>query len=386
MEIVIIILLIVLICLVTALLLRKPPETLSGDDLEKVRQDIMAEVRQTRQELSGSVASGLQASANQTEQKLESIRNNMEVRLASMQHTTDRRLGAMQQTVDEKLQKTLDDKLQKSFGMVSRQLQSVYEGLGEMRNLASDVGDLKKVLGNVKTRGILGEVQLASILEQVLAPEQYAENIAPVPGSADRVEFVLRLPGDDTGEVLLPIDAKFPLDAYSNLMDAYDTGDKATVETAAKELERRVRMFGRDIHNKYISPPYTTDFGIMFVPVEGMYAELVRRGVSEGLQRDFKVVLVGPTTMAALLNSLQMGFKTLAIQKRSGEVWKVLGSVKTEFDTFGQALVQAQNRLNQASNELENLVGVRTRQIQRKLRQVSEFSGEDPEALASGEE
>ncbi|WP_418666679.1 DNA recombination protein RmuC [Allofournierella sp.] len=361
-------------------LLRRPKNQLSGEDLEKVRQDLLAEIRQTRQELGGSVAAGLGANTVQTEQKLESIRTTMEVRLSAMQAGTDRRLAEVRQTVDEKLQKTLEDKLQKSFGLVSQQLEMVYKGLGEMRTLAAGVGDLKKVLSNVKTRGILGEVQLGAILEQILAPEQYAENVATVPGSADRVEYALRLPGDEAGEVLLPIDAKFPVDAYSALLDAYDQSDKAGVELAAKELEKRVRGFGKDIHDKYLAPPYTTDFGVMFLPVEGLYAEVVRRGVAERLQREFKIVVAGPTTMAALLNSLQMGFKTLAIQKRSGEVWKVLGSVKSEFDTFGQALAQAQARLNQASSELENLVGVRTRQIQRRLRQVTELPSADAPA------
>lgn len=370
-----------LACLFSLLaFLKRPKAGLSGEDLEKVRQDLLAEIRQTRQELTGSVGAGLQANTVQTEQKLESIRTTMEVRLSAMQAGTDRRLAEVRQTVDEKLQKTLEDKLQKSFGLVSQQLEMVYKGLGEMRTLAAGVGDLKKVLSNVKTRGILGEVQLGAILEQILAPEQYAENVATVPGSADRVEYALRLPGDETGEVWLPIDAKFPVDAYAALLDAYDRGDKAAVELAAKELEKRVRGFGKEIHDKYLAPPYTTDFGVMFLPVEGLYAEVVRRGVAERLQREFKIVVAGPTTMAALLNSLQMGFKTLAIQKRSGEVWKVLGSVKTEFDTFGQALAQAQTRLNQASNELENLVGVRTRQIQRKLRQVTELPGEEESA------
>ena len=350
---------------------------LSGEDLEKVRQDLLAEIRQTRQELSGSVTSGLQASNVQTEQKLESIRTTMEVRLNAMQAVTDRRLGEMRQTVDEKLQKTLEDRLQKSFGLVSQQLELVYKGLGEMRTLAAGVGDLKKVLSNVKTRGILGEVQLGAILEQLLAPGQYAENVATVPGSSERVEFAVKLPGDGDGPVWLPIDAKFPQDAYASLLAAYDTADKAAVELAAKELDKRVRGFGKDIHDKYLAPGHTTDFGVMFLPVEGLYAEVVRRGTAERLQREYKIVVAGPTTMAALLNSLQMGFKTLAIQKRSSEVWKVLGSVKAEFDTFGQALAQAQNRLNQASSELENLVGVRTRQIQRKLQQVTLLPGEE---------
>lgn len=366
-----------LACVLSLANLLRRPRGLSGEDLEKVRQDLLAEIRQTRQELSGSVASGLQASNVQTEQKLESIRTTMEVRLNAMQAVTDRRLGEMRQTVDEKLQKTLEDRLQKSFGLVSQQLELVYKGLGEMRTLAAGVGDLKKVLSNVKTRGILGEVQLGAILEQLLAPGQYAENVATVPGSSERVEFAVKLPGDGDGPVWLPIDAKFPQDAYAALLAAYDTADKAAVELAAKELDKRVRGFGKDIHDKYLAPGHTTDFGVMFLPVEGLYAEVVRRGTAERLQREYKIVVAGPTTMAALLNSLQMGFKTLAIQKRSSEVWKVLGSVKAEFDTFGQALAQAQNRLNQASSELENLVGVRTRQIQRKLQQVTLLPGEE---------
>lgn len=366
-----------LACVLSLANLLRRPRGLSGEDLEKVRQDLLAEIRQTRQELSGSVASGLQASNVQTEQKLESIRTTMEVRLNAMQAVTDRRLGEMRQTVDEKLQKTLEDRLQKSFGLVSQQLELVYKGLGEMRTLAAGVGDLKKVLSNVKTRGILGEVQLGAILEQLLAPGQYAANVATVPGSSERVEFAVKLPGDGDGPVWLPIDAKFPQDAYAALLAAYDTADKAAVELAAKELDKRVRGFGKDIHDKYLAPGHTTDFGVMFLPVEGLYAEVVRRGTAERLQREYKIVVAGPTTMAALLNSLQMGFKTLAIQKRSSEVWKVLGSVKAEFDTFGQALAQAQNRLNQASSELENLVGVRTRQIQRKLQQVTLLPGEE---------
>ena len=366
-----------LACALSLANLLRRPRGLSGEDLEKVRQDLLAEIRQTRQELSGGVAAGLQAANVQTEQKLESIRNTMEVRLNAMQAVTDRRLGEMRQTVDEKLQKTLEDRLQKSFGLVSQQLELVYKGLGEMRTLAAGVGDLKKVLSNVKTRGILGEVQLGAILEQILSPGQYAENVATVPGSAERVEFAVKLPGGEGGPVWLPIDAKFPQDAYAALLAAYDAADKAAVEAAAKELDKRVRGFGKDIRDKYLALGHTTDFGVMFLPVEGLYAEVVRRGTAERLQREYKIVVAGPTTMAALLNSLQMGFKTLAIQKRSSEVWQVLGSVKAEFDTFGQALAQAQNRLNQASSELENLVGVRTRQIQRKLQQVTLLPGEE---------
>ena len=313
----------------------------------------------------------MKTGALESEQKLENIRTTMETRIAAMQADNGKRLDEMRHTVDEKLQKTLDEKLQQSFSRVSEQLESVYKG----------VGDLKKVLSNVKTRGILGEIQLGAILEQILAPEQYAENVATVKGSSERVEYAVRLPGDGTSCVYLPIDAKFPIDAYNGLLDAYDTADAAQVEAAAKVLEQRIRQFAKDIHTKYIHVPETTDFGIMFLPIEGLYAEVVRRGMVERLQAEFKVVIAGPTTMAALLNSLQMGFKTLAIQKRSSEVWDVLSSVKSEFETFGTALEQAQTRINQAGNALESLVGVRTRQIQRKLRSVTTL----PEAGAAGE-
>ena len=254
-----------------------------------------------------------------------------------------------------------------------------------MQTLAAGVGDLKKVLSNVKTRGILGEVQLGAILEQLLAPAQYEANVATVPGSSERVEYALRLPGDGENTVWMPIDAKFPLDAYNALLAAYDAADPAAVESAAKELDKRLRAFAKDIHDKYLAPPHTTDFGVMFLPVEGLYAEAVRRGITERLQREYKVVAAGPTTMAALLNSLQMGFRTLAIQKRSGEVWQVLGGVKGEFARFGQALAQTQARLDQASRELENLVGVRTRQMQRRLEALDKLdTGDEPVTLLPG--
>ena len=318
------------------------------------------------------VETRMKNSAIQSEQKLENIRTTMEHRIAAMQADNAQKLDEMRNTVDEKLQKTLDEKLQQSFSRVSEQLESVYKGLGEMQTLATGVGDLKKVLSNVKTRGILGEIQLGAILEQILTPEHYAEYIATVKGSAERVEYAVRLPGDgEAQQVWLPIDAKFPADAYGALLDAYDTADAAGVDAAAKALEQRVRGFAKDIRQKYIHVPETTDFGIMFLPVEGLYAEVVRRGMVEKLQADYKVVVAGPTTMAALLNSLQMGFRTLAIQKRSSEVWDVLGSVKSEFETFGKALEQAQSRIEQAGSELEKLVGVRTRQIQRKLKSVT---------------
>lgn len=321
------------------------------------------------------------------EQKLENIRRTMEERIAAMQAGNEKKLEEMRHTVDEKLQKTLDERLQQSFSLVNERLEQVYKGLGEMQTLATGVGDLKKVLSNVKTRGILGEIQLGAILEEILAPEQYAVNLATVKGSTERVEYAVKLPGDGEGEeVWLPIDAKFPADAYANLLDAYDSADSTAVEAAGKVLENRIRQFAKDIRDKYIHVPDTTDFGIMFLPVEGLYAEVVRRGLVEKLQNDYKVNIAGPTTMAALLNSLQMGFRTLAIQKRSSEVWQVLGDVKTEFGKFEDVLMQTKRHLQLASDDIEKLVGVRTRQIRRKLSGVTSLNGldsaeEEPEEL-----
>ncbi len=252
--------------------------------------------------------------AVENEQKLENIRIAMEKKIGQLNEDNQKQLEEMRRTVDEKLQKTLEERISKSFQLVSERLEQVYKGLGEMQNLAAGVGDLKKVLSNVKTRGILGEVQLGAILEQILTPEQYEENVRTKSTGSERVEFAVKLPGDDEGTVWLPIDAKFPGDAYAKLVDAYELGDPNAVEEAAKNLERIIKSEARDIHDKYIEPPYTTDFGIMFLPFEGLYAEVVRRGLLETLQRDYKVNIAGPTTMAALLNSLQMGFRTLAIQ------------------------------------------------------------------------
>lgn len=295
-------------------------------------------------------------------------------RFSQMALENNRQLEEMRKTVDEKLQKTLDERITQSFKLVNDRLEQVYKGLGEMQNLAVGVGDLKKVLSNVKTRGILGEVQLGAILEQILAPEQYAENVITKSTGADRVEFAVKLPGDDERTVWLPIDAKFPADSYSRLVDAYELGDVAAIEEAAKNLERVIKSEAKDIHTKYIEPPYTTDFGIMFLPFEGLYAEVVRRGLLDVLQREYKVNIAGPTTMAALLNSLQMGFKTLAIQKHSGEVWEVLGAVKTEFANFSKVLGNARNRIRMADEELEKLIGTRTRAIERKLRGVESLT------------
>ena len=298
------------------------------------------------------------------------MRLTLENKIADLQEDNSKKLDAMRETVDEKLQETLDKRISQSFQLVNERLEQVYKGLGEMQTLASGVGDLKKVLSNVKTRGILGEIQLQAILEEILAPEQYEMNVATKKGSRDVVEFAIKLPADDNRVVYLPIDSKFPGDKYAQLMDAYEEGDPSKIAFAQRELDIIIKKSAKDIHDKYIDVPYTTEFAIMFLPFEGLYAEVVRRGFVESLQRDYKINIAGPTTMAALLNSLQMGFRTLAIQKRSSEVWDVLGAVKSEFDKFGCVLENAQNKLNLAQKELDNLVGVRTRQIQKKLDKV----------------
>lgn len=306
----------------------------------------------------------------ENEQKLENIRQSVEKRLEYLQNDNNRQLEEMRKTVDEKLQKTLEEKMNKSFSLVNERLEQVYKGLGEMQTLAVGVGDLKKVLSNVKTRGILGEIQLGSILSEILSPEQYEENIATKKGSKNVVEFAIKLPADDDSFIYLPVDSKFPGDTYSALRDAIEDGDKAKIESASKLLISTIKSEAKDIRDKYIDPPNTTEFAIMFLPFEGLYSEVVNRGLVEVLQRDYKVNIAGPSTMAALLNSLQMGFKTLAVQKRSAEVWEVLGRVKQEFDKFNDVLVLTQQRLDQANKELDKLVGVRTRQIQRKLKNV----------------
>lgn len=314
-------------------------------------------------------------------QSLESIRKTMQNSLQGIQDDNAKQLEKMRMTVDEKLQKTLDERITQSFKLVSDRLQEVYSGLGEMKTLANGVGDLKKVLSNVKTRGIMGEIQLGAILEEILSKEQYEENIVTKPSTQNRVEYAIKLPGDDEKSVYLPIDAKFPADTYNQLIDAYDTGDTAQISAAYSALETRIKGCAKDIHDKYVDPPYTTEFAIMFLPFEGLYAEVVRRGLVDILQRQYKVNIAGPTTIAALLNSLQMGFKTLAIQKRSSEVWNVLGAVKTEFTTFNDVLVAAQNRIEQTSRELDKLVGVRTRKINSKLRNISELPSTDSKQL-----
>ncbi|MBV5337906.1 MAG: DNA recombination protein RmuC, partial [Deltaproteobacteria bacterium] len=300
---------------------------------------------------------------------------------------TEQKLEKMRETVDEKLQKTLETRLGQSFELVSKQLESVQKGLGEMQTLATDVGGLKRVLSNVKTRGVMGEIQLGNILEQIMAPEQYQANVKTKKSSGDFVEFAIKLPGREIkdGHVYLPIDAKFPQEAYHLLQIAYDEANPLKVEEATKTLATSIRKFAKDIRDKYLDPPFTTDFGIMFLPIEGLYAEVVRNtDLIEQLQREFKIIITGPTTLAAILNSLQMGFKTLAIQQRSSEVWQILGEVKTEFGKFGGILEKAQKKITEAGNEIDNLVGSRTRAIERKLKKVQMLPTAEAPTLTEG--
>lgn len=387
--------LIVLVIVLLAKLSNRKEQTAVQEQLDKLGRELREEVRQSRKESSEATQQAVQnmsqvlltaqTGANTTiNENLESIRRAMVTQLSGIREENNRQLEQMRQTVDEKLQTTLNDRITQSFQLVNERLEQVYAGLGEMKTLANGVGDLKKVLSNVKTRGILGEVQLGAILEQILAPEQYAANVKTRPGSTHFVEYAVKLPGTDEDTVWLPIDAKFPVDAYSQLLDAYESGDADAIKAAGSLLEQRIKTFARDIRDKYVAPPHTTDFGIMFLPVEGLYAEVVRRGLIETLQNNYHVNIAGPTTMAALLNSLQMGFKTLAIQKRSGEVWKLLGAVKTEFDRFGDVIEAAQKRLEQAGNELDKLVGLRTKQIQKRLAQVTSLPDAEATALIEG--
>jgi DNA recombination protein RmuC len=310
------------------------------------------------------------------EHKFDKVRETLQNNIESMQKDNNEKLEKMRETVDEKLHRTLEERLNKSFSQVSERLEQVHKGLGDMQNLATNVGDLKKVLSNVKTRGILGEMRLESILEQILSTEQYSKNVSTKKGSKDVVEFAIKLPGkDDSGSIVyLPVDSKFPLDYYHNLVNAYETGKQEEIDKASKELEICIKKCAKDIRDKYIDPPNTTDFAIMFLPIEGLYAEVLRRtSIFESLQKDYKINITGPTTLAALLNSLQMGFKTLAIEKRSSEVWKVLGAVRTEFERFGEVLANTQKKLSGASIELDKLVGLRTRQIQSKLKSIEKL-------------
>ena len=344
-----------------------------AERLEQMERNMDARLRQFESRVGNLERSNAQG--------MEQIRSAVAANLHRMQAQQQDSLAEIQTTVNEKLAQSLNQQIGQSFQLVSSRLEQVYQGLGEMQTLAVGVGDLKKVLSNVKTRGILGEVQLGAILQEILSPEQYATEIPTLPNSRNHVEFAVRMPADGEQPVWLPIDSKFPGDTYAALQDAREQGDPQQVEAARQKLLTVVRGCAKDIRDKYVQPPYTTNFGILFLPFEGLYAEVVNAGLLEVLQRDYQVNVAGPSTMAALLNSLQMGFKTLAIQKRSGEVWQLLGAVKTEFDKFGQGLAKMQQRLRQTDEELDQLIGVRSRAISRKLRSVQSLDEASASAL-----
>jgi len=372
-------------------------------DLARAREESAVAARDARGELAASLAQltgrneerlellrrALEENLGrlQEQQRLSSkeTRDTLEQRFDRIQKDNAEKLEQMRQTVDEKLHATLEQRLSESFKQVSDRLELVHKGLGEMHALASDVGDLKKVLTNVKTRGVLGEVQLAALLDQVLTAEQYATNVATRPGSKDRVEFAIRLPGQDAEHpVWLPLDAKFPTEDYQRLQDAQDAADPLRVEAAARALEARVRLEAKTIAEKYIESPHTTEFGLLYLPMEGLYAEVLRRpGLFEALQRDHHVIVCGPTTLAALLSSLQMGFRTLAIEKRSSEVWSILGAVKSEFGRFGEVLANTKKQLQSVANSID-AAETRTRQIERKLKDVESLPAPDAGIVAAG--
>ena len=373
------------------------------DDFQRNREETSGAAKNQREELSKSLESfkhgfevniknlnellenrftqfsKQQVEINETsEQRIKEVRQMVESQLKDMREDNSKQLNEVRKTVDEKLQRTLNERLSQSFETVGKQLKSVQEGLGEMRTLASDVGGLKKVLSNVKMRGGLGEMQLEMLLEQILAPEQYATNVETKKDSGARVEFAIKLPGKDkSGDVVyLPIDAKFPKDIFEKLQDAYAEGEVNKIETARKELENAIKKMAKDISDKYIDPPNTTDFGIMFLPFEGIYAEIVRKAdLLETISRDYKIIVAGPPTLAIILNSLQMGFRTLAIEKRSSEVWNILGGVKKEFDKFGGMMQSAQKSIQKGLDDLDDVMGPRTRAIQRKLKEVEFVDG-----------
>ena len=354
----------------------------NADSLDKIRQDILLTLENIRKSNSESL-NKINSTVKENTESLDKIRQEVLENFDRIRNSNTESLNKINGTVKEKLQKTLDDRISKSFETVNKRLAEVYEGLGEMKNVASGVSDLKNVLSNVKTRGIMGEIQLGAILNEILAPEQFEEQITVNPNSSEKVDFAVKLPGMEDGEyVYLPIDSKFPGDTYSNLLTAYDSGNPDELKAKRKVLELEIKRCAKSIHDKYIVPPHTTDFAIMFLPFEGLYAEVVNMGLVEVLQKEYKINIAGPSTMAAMLNSLQMGFRTLAIQKKSGEVWKILEGAKKEFNNFEKVLNKTRERLKQADDELEKLVGTRTRAINRRLNTVATLdSSEDAEKL-----
>lgn len=348
----------------------------TSEELKTLQNNLQNEFSNMRIETGNSIKQAmdsqnlvLRTEALENEKRMENVRTLVENRLIAIQTDNSQKLEQMRDMVDKRLQMTLENRITDSFKIVNDRLEQVYKGLGEMQSLALGVGDLKKILSNVKTRGMIGEYQLGAILAEILSPEQYESNVATKRGSQSFVEFAIKMPADGKN-VYLPIDAKFPADAYTRLVDAYESAEPNEIQKAKAELSLRIKTFAKDISEKYIDVPYTTEFAVMFLPFEGLYAEVIRLELFEEIQRKYRVTIAGPTTMSALLNSLQMGFQTLAIQKRSSEVWEILGSVKAEFENFEGVLDNTQKKLNAVSAELDKLIGVRTRQIRRKLQEV----------------
>lgn len=373
---------------------RKQTERLEASfrqEMKENREEMTRNMRELRTELNQALSLSTQQMQTTLHRNLMTTHEMQREKFEAMNRqqdalvkSTEKRLDDMRVMVEEKLQKTLNERIGQSFELVRSQLENVQKGLGEMKNLAEDVGGLKKVLGNVKTRGTFGEIQLAALLEQMLSPEQYEANVKTRKNATEFVEFAIKLPGKNDGKdtVYLPIDAKFPKDVYEQYIDAYEDGDATRIDNTSKQLEITIKRMAKDIHDKYIEPPYTTDFAIMFLPFESIYAEVIRRtSLVETLQKDYKIVVTGPTTLGAILNSLQMGFRTLAIQKRTSEVWGVLGAVKTEFGKFGGMLEKVQKNLQNAGDQLEEVMGKRTRAIERKLRQVEALPKEDSQKM-----
>ena len=397
--ILLIVILILLIANLTVLLMKNNRvqterlEDLFRQEMKENREEMSRNMRELRTELNQTLNLSTQQMQTTLHRNLMTTNEMQREKFDAMNRqqdilvkSTEKRLDDMRLMVEEKLQKTLNERIGQSFELVRTQLENVQRGLGEMKTLAEDVGGLKKVLGNVKTRGTFGEVQLAALLEQMLSPEQYEANVKTRKNATEFVEFAIKLPGKDNGKdvVYLPIDAKFPKDVYEQYVDAYEEGDTSLIDSTSRQLETTVKRMAKDIHDKYIEPPFTTDFAIMFLPFENIYAEVIRRtALIETLQKDYKIVVTGPTTLGAILNSLQMGFRTLAIQKRTSEVWSVLGAVKTEFGKFGGMLEKVQKNLQNAGDQLEEVMGKRTRAIERKLRQVEALPAEESRKMLS---
>ena len=394
MELILLIIILILLAtnLIVALLKNNLKQTerleaLLRQEMKENREEMARSMRELRTELNQALSLSTQQMQTTLHRNLMTTNEMQREKFDAMNRqqdilvkSTEKRLDDMRIMVEEKLQKTLNERIGQSFELVRTQLENVQRGLGEMKTLAEDVGGLKKVLGNVKTRGTFGEVQLAALLEQMLSPEQYDANVKTRKNATEFVEFAIKLPGKDNGKevVYLPIDAKFPKDVYEQYADACEDGDTALINSTSRQLETTVKRMAKDIHDKYIEPPFTTDFAIMFLPFESIYAEVIRRtALVETLQKDYKIVVTGPTTLGAILNSLQMGFRTLAIQKRTSEVWSVLGAVKTEFGKFGGMLEKVQKNLQSAGDQLEEVMGKRTRAIERKLRQVEALPAEE---------